>query len=153
MRTKLSLLAVAALLAGGCGGGFEQPVSAQPDGLALVTVRPTQPASLSQSWMPGCDWCTTAFSAELMVTSSKTLTGVNLWLDGWSGNRRCLYSQHDRPVDGFTLPAGEAVTVAFSQASVECEAPFVIDRVDARARSGETLVYQGSWKVSLAFQE
>jgi len=51
------------------------------------------------------------------------------------------------------LPAGEAVTVAFSQASVECEAPFTIDRVDARARSGDTLVYQGSWKVALDFEQ
>jgi hypothetical protein len=153
MRTKLSWVAVAALLAGGCGGDFQQPASAQPDGLALVTVRPTQAASLSQSLLPGCAWCTTAFGAELAVTSSQTLTGVNLWLDGWSGNRRCLYSQHDSPVDGFTLPAGEPVVVGFHQATVECAAPFTIDRVDARARSGESLVYQGSWKVQLDFKE
>jgi len=153
MRTNLSWLAVATLLAGGCGGDFEQPVSAQPDGLALVTVRPTQAASLSQSWMTGCEWCTTAFGAELAVTSSQTLTGVNLWLDGWSGNRRCLYSQHDTPVDGFTLPAGEPVVVSFRHATVECAAPFTIDRVDARARSGDALVYQGSWQVQLDFRE
>ena len=54
MRTKLSWVAVAALLAGGCGSGFEQPVSAQPDGLALVTVRPTQAASLSQNLRLAC---------------------------------------------------------------------------------------------------
>ncbi len=153
MRTKLSWVAVAALLAGGCGGDVAEPVSSRPDGLALVTVRPTQPASLAQSWMPGCAWCTTAFGAELAVTSSRTLTGVNLWLDGWSGERRCLYSQHDSPVDGFTLPAGEPVTVSFQQATVECAAPFTIDRVDARARSGDALVYQGSWTVRLDFRE
>lgn len=153
MRTKLSWVAVAALLGAGCGGGLEQPTSAQPDGLALVTLRPTQAASLAQSWMPGCTGCTTAFGAELAVTSSKTLTGVNLWLDGWSGNRRCLYSQHDSPVDGFTLPAGEPVVVSFRHATVECAAPFMIDRVDVRARSGEELVYQGSWMVRLDFQE
>ena len=153
MRTKLSWVAMAALLAGGCGGDFQQPASAQPDGLALVTVRPTQTASLSQSLVPGCAWCTTAFGAELAVTSSKTLPGVNLWLDGWSGDRRCLYSQHDSPADGFTLPAGEPVMVGFHQATVECAAPFTIDRVDARARSGESLVYQGSWKVQLDFKE
>ena len=150
---KLSWIAVAALLAGGCGRDFDQPASAPPDGLALVTVRPTQAASLAQSWMPDCAWCTTAFGAELAVTSSKTLTGVNLWLDGWSGNRRCLYSQHDSPADGFTLEAGEPVVVSFRQASVECAAPFTIDRVDVRARSGETLVYQGSWTVHLDFRE
>jgi hypothetical protein len=152
MRTKLSWVALATLLAGGCGGDFEQPASAAPDGLALVTVRPTQAASLSQSRMAGCEWCTTAFGAELAVTSSQTLTGVNLWLDGWSGNRRCLYSQHDTPSDGFTLPAGEPVVVSFRQASVECAAPFTIDRVDARARSGDDLVYQGSWQVRLDFR-
>ena len=153
MRTKLSWVAVATLLAGGCGGQFEQPASAQPDGLALVTVRPTQAASLAQSQMAGCAWCTTAFGADLAVTSSQTLTGVNLWLDGWSGNKRCLYSQHDSPSDGFTLPAGEPVVVSFRHASVECEAPFTIDRVDARARAGEALVYQGSWNVRLDFKE
>ncbi len=153
MRTKLSWIAFATLLAGGCGAEREQPVSAEPDGLALVTVRPTQAASLSQSQMAGCAWCTTAFGAELAVTSSQTLTGVNLWLDGWSGNRRCLYSQHDTPSDGFTLPAGEPVVVSFRQASVECAAPFTIDRVDARARSGDNLVYQGSWQVRLDFRE
>jgi len=153
MRTKLSWVAVAALLAGGCGSDVAQPVSSQPDGLALLTVRPTQAASLAQSWMPGCEWCTTAFGAELAVTSSETLTGVNLWLDGWSGNRRCLSSQHDSPADGFTLPASEPVVVAFRHAAVECAAPFTIDRVDARARSGEALVYQGSWAVRLDFKE
>lgn len=153
MRTKLSWVAISALLAGGCGGDAELPVSAQPDGLALVTVRPTQAASLSQSSVPGCAWCTNAFGAELAVTSSQTLTGVNLWLDGWSGDKRCLHAQHDKPADGFTLPAGEAVVVSFGQASVECAAPFMIDRVDARARAGETLVYQGSWKVQLDFQQ
>ena len=153
MRTKLSGLAVVgALLAAGCGSGLE-PVSSEPEGLALVTVRPTTPASLAQSWMPGCNWCTTAFGAEFVVTSTHSMSGVNLWLDGWSGDRRCLYSQHDSPADGFTLPADQAVTVAFSQASVECQAPFVIDRVDARVRSGDALVFQGSWKVELDFEE
>ena len=153
MRTKLLWVAAVTLLAGGCGSAVEQPAAAQPDGLALVTVRPTQAASLSHSWMTGCAWCTTAFGAELAVTSSRTLTGVNLWLDGWSGNRRCLYSQHDTPSDGFTLPAGEPVVVTFRQATVECAAPFTIDRVDARARSGDSLVYQGSWPVRLDFRE
>lgn len=153
MRTKLSGLAiVTALLTAGCGGGLET-VSSEADGLALVTVRPTTPTSLAQSWMPGCSWCTTAFGAEFVVTSSHNLSGVNLWLDGWSGERRCLYSQHDSPSDGFTLPAGQAVTVGFSQASVECEAPFMIDRIDARMRSGDNLVYQGSWKVGLDFRQ
>lgn len=153
MGRKLSWVAVAALLAGGCGSDFEQPAAAQPDGLALVTVRPSQPASLAQSWMTGCAECTTAFGAEFTVASSQKLEGVNLWLDGWSGNKRCLYSQHDSPADGFTLPAGEPVVVSFRQATVECAAPFTIDRVDARARAGDTLVYQGTWTVRLDFRE
>lgn len=153
MRTKLSVVAVAALVAGGCGGSSSGPASASTDGLALVTVRPAQSASLSESRMPECAECTAAFGAELTVTSTKTLTGVNLWLDGWSGNRRCLYSQHDSPADGFTLPAGEPVVVSFRHASVECEAPFAVDRLDVRARSGDTLVYQGSWTVRLEFRQ
>jgi hypothetical protein len=149
----MSWAAVAALLMGACGGSVEQPASAQPEGLALVTVRPTQAVSLSQSRMPECPWCTSAFGAELAISSARTLAGVNLWLDGWSGNRRCLYSQHDSPVDGFTLAAGEPVVVRFSQASVDCAAPFTIDRLDARARSGDALVYQGTWTVRLEFME
>ena len=80
-------------------------------------------------------------------------TGVNLWLDGWSGSRRCLYSQHDSPADGFTLAGGQPATVGFHQAAIECAPPFTIDRIDARVRSGDTLVYQGSWSVSLSFVE
>ncbi len=151
MRTSFSWVVVAAVLASGCG--VEQPASVETEGLALITVRPTSAASLAQSQLPGCSWCTTAFGAELQVASSKTLPGVNLWLDGWSGTRRCLYSQHDSPADGFTLAAGEPTLVRFSQASVECAAPFTIDRVDARARSGDTLVYEGSWPVNLSFKE
>lgn len=156
MRTRFSAAAVAAVtavLAGGCGGDFAQPTSTQAEGLALMTVRPTSAASLTESRPPGCSWCTTAFGAELTLASPQALPVVNLWLDGWSGTRRCLYSQHDSPADGFTLPAGEPTLVSFSQASVECAAPFTIDRVDVRARSGDTLVYQGSWPVSLAFRE
>jgi hypothetical protein len=153
MRTKLAWIAAAALVAGACGGGAEAPVSARPDGIALVTVRPTRAASLSESRMAECAWCTTAFGAELTMTSTETLTGVNLWLDGWSGNRRCLYSQHDSPADGFTLPANQSVIVRFGRAAVECAAPFTVDRIDVRARAGETLVYQGSWVVRLEFRE
>lgn len=153
MRAKLSWIAVATVLLAGCGGGTRQPASAEPEGLALVAVQPTQAASLSQSRMPGCSWCTSAFSAEFAITSPETLAGVNVWLDGWSGNRRCIYSQHDSPADGFTLAGGAPVIVRFSQASVDCEAPFTIDRIDARARSGDTLVYQGSWMVRLDFRE
>lgn len=153
MRTKLSWVVVATLLSGGCGGDFEQPAAPGSDGLALVTVRPTQAASLSQSAVAGCSWCTTAFGADLALTSSETLTGVNLWLDGWSGERRCLYAQHDSPADGFTLPAREPVVVSFRQATVECAAPFTIDRISARARAGEALVYQGSWQVRLDFRQ
>lgn len=153
MGRKLAWAVAAALLAGGCGSDVEGPAAAQPDGLDLVTVRPSQPASLAQSWMSACPQCTTAFGAELTVVSSQTLYGVNLWLDGWSGNKRCLYSQHDSPDDGFTLAANQAVVVGFSHATVECAAPFTIDRVDARARSGDSLVYQGSWAVRLDFRQ
>ncbi len=154
MRTQLAwVVAAAALAAGACGGGAEAPVAARPEGIALVTVRPTGTASLGESRMSECAWCTTAFGAALAVTSTETLTGVNLWLDGWSGNRRCLYSQHDAPADGFTLPAGEPVIVSFRHASVECAAPFSVDRIDVRARAGDALVYQGSWAVRLEFRE
>lgn len=154
MRTTLAWIAVAALATGACGGGSaEGPVSSLPDGIALVTVRPTQAASLGESRMSECAWCTSAFGADLTVTSTQTLTNVNLWLDGWSGNRRCLYSQHDSPADGFTLPANESVVVSFRHASVECAAPFQVDRIDVRARSGDALVYQGSWTVRLEFKE
>ena len=110
-------------------------------------------ASLARSRPADCPWCTTSFNAEVAVLSSTTLPGVNLWLDGWSGSRRCLYSQHDSPEDGFTLSAGRPTTVGFSQASVECAAPFGVDRIEVRMRSGDTLVYQGSWSVSLSFVE
>jgi hypothetical protein len=153
MRSKLALVLLAGLVAGACGGDSAQPAGADGGGLALVTVRPTAAASLSQSRLASCAWCTTAFGAELTVESSRTLTGVNLWLDGWSGSRRCLYSQHDSPADGFTLAADQPVVVRFGQASVECTAPFTIDRVDVRMRAGDTLVYQGSWPVSLPFVE
>jgi hypothetical protein len=43
--------------------------------------------------------------------------------------------------------------VGFHQAAIECAPPFTIDRIDARVRSGDTLVYQGSWSVSLSFVE
>jgi hypothetical protein len=66
------------------------------------------------------------------VLSPTTLPGVNLWLDGWSGSRRCLTSQHDSPEDGFTLVGGRPTVVGFSQASVECAAPFSVDRIDVR---------------------
>ena len=87
------------------------------------------------------------------MISPSSLTGVNLWLDGWSGDRRCLYSQHDSPADGFTLAGGHPTTVGFHQAAIECPAPFAIDRIEARVRSGDTLVYQGSWRVNLSFVE
>ena len=155
MRTKRWTVAVAlAALAAGCGGGVETPVAAQLEGLALVSIQPSPgPASLSATRPADCVWCTTAFSAELSVLSPTTLAGVNLWLDGWSGNRRCLYSQHDSPADGFTLAGGQPTKVGFSQATVECAAPFTIDRIDARLRSGDTIVYQASWGVSLSFVE
>jgi hypothetical protein len=154
MRTELAWGVVATTLAlGACGGGAQAPAAATPEGIALVTVRPTQSASLVESRMPECGWCTSAFGAELAVTSTETLTGVNLWLDGWSGNRRCLYSQHASPADGFTLPAGEPVIVSFRHAAVECAAPFSVDRIDVRARAGDTLVYQGSFIVRLEFRE
>jgi len=152
MRIRLSWVALAAVLMGGCSGAG-QPASAKAEGLALVTVRPTTAASLTASKMPGCAWCTNAFGADLTVESDQTLPGVNLWLDGWAGTKRCLYSQHDSPADGFTLPAGEPMRVGFHQASVECEAPFAVDRIDVRVRSGDTLVFEGSWPVSLAFKE
>jgi hypothetical protein len=154
MRTRLTWVAVAAVLAGACGSETTTPASAQLEGLALVSIQPSSgPASLARSRPADCAWCTTAFSAELQVTSPSTLDGVNLWLDGWSGNRRCLYSQHDSPADGFTLVASQPTTVGFSQATVECAAPFSVDRLDVRLRSGDTLVYQGSWVVSLTFVE
>jgi len=154
MRTKLACVAVAAVLAGACGGDVEDPASSPVDGLALVSVQPSSgPASLARSRPANCPWCTTSFSAEVSAVSTSTLPGVNLWLDGWSGNRRCLYSQHDSPADGFTLVASQPTTVGFSQATVECAAPFSVDRIDVRMRSGDALVYQGSWPASLSFVE
>jgi hypothetical protein len=151
-KTKLLVVAAAAVLAGACGGNSADPATPTVEGLALVSVRPSSgPASLARSRPAECPWCTTSFSAEVSVLSPSTLPGVNLWLDGWSGSRRCLYSQHDSPEDGFTLAAGRPTIVGFSQASVECTTPFSVDRVDVRLRSGETLVYQGSWPVSLSF--
>ena len=43
--------------------------------------------------------------------------------------------------------------VSFRHASVECAAPFSVDRIDVRARAGDALVYQGSWAVRLEFRE
>ena len=153
MRTRLSWAALAAVLMVGCGLGSGQPASAKAAGIALMTVRPTTTASLTASRMPDCSWCTNAFGADLTVESDQTLPAVNLWLDGWSGAQRCLYSQHDSPADGFTLRAGEPTHVGFHQASVECAAPFTIDRIDVRARSGDRVVFEGSWPVSLAFKD
>jgi hypothetical protein len=153
MRTNLAFVAAAAVLAVACGGDFEDPASTPIEGLALVSVQPSSAASLARSRPVDCAWCTTSFSAEVSVVSPTALPGVNLWLDGWSGSRRCLYSQHDSPEDGFTLAAGRPTIVGFSQASVECAAPFTVDRIEVRMRSGETLVYQGSWAVSLSFVE
>lgn len=153
MRTKLACVAMA-VFAGACGGGSESPAAAPAGGLALVSVQPASgPASLARARPADCAWCTTAFLAEISVLSPETLTGVNLWLDGWSGARRCLYSQHDSPADGFTLAGGQPTTVGFHQAAIECAPPFTIDRIEARARSGDTLVYRGSWNVSLSFVE
>ena len=153
-KTKLLIVAAAAVLAGACGGDFEDPASTTAEGLALVSIQPSSaPASLARSRAANCPWCTTSFSAEVSVLSPSTRPGVNLWLDGWSGTRRCLSSQHDSPEDGFTLAAGRPTIVGFSQASVECAAPFSVDRIEVRMRSGETLVYQGSWAVSLSFVE
>ena len=153
MGTRLSGVALLVVLAGGCGSGSSQPASAKAEGLALVTVRPTTAASLAASQMPGCAWCTTAFGADLTVESDRALPAVNLWLDGWSRTKRCLYSQHDSPDDGFALAAGRPTRVGFHQASVECAAPFDVDRIDVRVRSGDTLVFEGSWPVRLAFQK
>ncbi len=153
-KTKLAVVAAAAVVAGACGGEVVDPATPSAEGLALVSIQPSSgPASLSRSHPTDCPWCTTSFRAELSVLSPSTLTGVNLWLDGRSGSRRCLYSQHDSPEDGFTLAGGRPTTVGFSQASVECAAPFTVDRVDVRMRSGETVVYQASWPVSLSFVE
>jgi hypothetical protein len=154
MRTKLACIAMAAALTGTCGGDLGGPASSTVEGLALVWVEPSPgPASLARSRPVGCPWCTTSFSAEVSAYSPRTLSGVNLWLDGWSGTHRCLYSQHDSPADGFTLVGGQLTKVGFSQASVDCAPPFSVDRVDVRLRSGDTLVYQGSWPVSLSFVE
>jgi hypothetical protein len=152
MRTSLAGVAVAAVLAVGCGSEVAGPASPQLEGLALVSIQPASgPASLSRSRPADCSWCTSAFRAEVEVASPATLPVVNLWLDGWSGDRRCLYAQHDSPEDGFTLAAGRPTSVGFSHAAVECEAPFTVDRVEVRVRSVETLVYRGSWNVRLEF--
>jgi hypothetical protein len=153
MGTRLSGVALWVVLAGGCGSGSDQLAAGKVDALALVTVRPTTAASLTASRLPGCAWCTTAFGADLTVESDRALADVNLWLDGWSGTKRCLYSQHDSPDDGFALAAGRPTRVGFHQASVECAAPFDVDRIDVRVRSGDTLVFEGSWPVRLAFQK
>jgi hypothetical protein len=153
-KTKLLVVAAAAVLAGACGGSVADPTSPSAEGLSLVSIQPSAgPASLSRSHPADCPWCTTSFSAEVSVLSPSTRTGVNLWLDGWSGARRCLSSQHDSPADGFTLLAGRPTVVGFSQASVDCTPPFAVDRIDVRMRSGETLVYEGSWPVGLSFVE
>jgi hypothetical protein len=144
---------LAALLTVACGGA-ETPVATQSsDGLALVAVRPTEPTSLQRTWMAACSSCTTVFGADVAISSTAPLEGVNLWLDGWAGNRRCISSQHDSPADGFALRGGTPVLVSFKHATVECAPPFVVDRVDARARAGDTLVFQGSWMVKLDFRE
>lgn len=154
MRTRLAVAAMVAVVGGACGGSVTGPSSAQLEGIALVSVQPASgPASLARTRPADCAFCTTSFAAELSVVSPTTLPGVNLWLDGWSGGRRCLSSQHDSPADGFTLAGGQPTKVAFSQATVECAAPFTIDRIDARLRSGDTIVYQASWGVSLSFVE
>ena len=154
MRTRLAVAAMVAVVGGACGGSVTGPVSAPLEGIALVSVQPASgPASLARTRPADCAFCTTSFAAELSVVSPTTLPGVNLWLDGWSGGRRCLSSQHDSPADGFTLAGGQPTKVGFSQATVECAAPFTIDRIDARLRSGETIVYQASWGVSLSFVE
>jgi hypothetical protein len=153
MGTRLSSVAILALLAGGCGSGSSHSASAKADGVALVTVRPATTASLTASSIPGCAWCTTAFGADFTVESERALADVNLWLDGWSGTKRCLYAQHDSPADGFALAAGQPARVGFHQASVECAPPFEVDRVDVRVRSGDALVLEGSWPVRLAFEE
>jgi hypothetical protein len=151
-KTKLLVVAAAAVLAGGCGGDFADPATTTAEGLALVSIQPSAgPASLARSRPDDCPWCTTSFSAEVSVLSPSALPGVNLWLDGWSGRRRCLYSQHDSPEDGFTLASGRPTVVSFRQASVDCPPPFSVDRVDVRMRSGETVVYTGSWPVNLSF--
>ena len=153
-KTKLLVVAAAAVLAGACGGDFADPASTRAEGLALVSIQPSSaPASLARSRPADCPWCTTSFSAEVSVLSPTTLPGVNVWLDGWWGSRRCLYSQHDSPEDGFTLAGGRPTIVGFSEASVECKAPFSVDRIEVRMRSGETLVYQGSWSVGMSFVE
>jgi hypothetical protein len=153
--TKVLLVAAAAVLAGACNGQLADPASATAaEGLVLASIQPSSaPASLARSRPTDCPWCTTSFGAEVTVLSPTTLTGVNLWLDGWSGSRRCLYAQHDSPEDGFTLAAGRLTVVGFSQATVECTPPFTVDRVDVRMRAGDTLVYQGSWPVTLTFVE
>jgi hypothetical protein len=152
MRTKLACVAVAAASLLGACAEFEEATSPSAGGLSLASIRPSAgPVSLSQSRPAACSWCTAAFAAEVSAVSPSTLANVNLWLDGWSGDRRCLTSQHDTPADGFTLVAGEAVTVGFHEAAVDCAPPFTVDRVDVRLRSGDTLVYQGSWKVALSF--
>jgi len=154
MRTKLACVAVLAVLVGACGGALENPASPPLEGLALLSIQPTAgPASLARSRPADCPWCTTSFSAEVSVSSPAPLPGVNLWLDGWSGSRRCLYSQHDSPADGFTLAGGRPTTVTFSQATVECTAPFTVDRIDVRMRSGDAMAYQGTWNVNLTFVE
>jgi hypothetical protein len=153
MRTKLACVAMA-ILAGACGGRSESPAAVDVFGIGLVSVQPASgPASLARARPLDCPWCTTAFSAELSLTSPSTLADVNLWLDGWSGSRRCLYSQHDSPADGFTLAGGQPTTVGFHQAAIECPAPFTIDRIEARARAGDDIVYRASWNVSLSFVE
>lgn len=149
----LSRVALLAVLAGGCGSGSDQPTAGKVDALALVTVRPTTAASLTASRLPGCAWCTTAVGADLTVASDQALPDVNLWLARWSGTKRCLYSQHDSLADGFALAAGQPTRVGFHQASVECAAPFDVDRIDVRVRSGDTLVFEGSWPVTLSFKE
>jgi hypothetical protein len=154
MRTRLAWVGVAALLVGACGADVEGPTSASTEGLALVSVQPSSGlASLARSRPADCPRCTTAISAEVSVTSPSTLPGVNLWLDGWSGGRLCLYSQHDSPADGFTLAAGRPTTVGFHQAAVDCEAPFTVDRIEVRMRSGDTIVYRASWNLTLDFVE
>jgi hypothetical protein len=153
MRTRLPVLGLAALLACGCGSGSSTPAASGPEGIALVAVRPTTTASRRASPVPGCAGCTSAFGAELTIESQHALADVNLWLDGLSGTKRCLYARHDSPGDGFALSAGATMRVGFHQATVECKAPFAVDRIEVRARSGDALVFQGSWPVSLVFQD
>jgi hypothetical protein len=155
MRLAWAWIPAVAVLAGGCGSSTSPTAGRADEGLALVSLEPASgTVSLGQASGAGCTGCaTTGLNARVTALSHATLTGVNLWIDGYQGSTRCLFGHQDSPGDGFTLVADQPTAVEFQNVVVECGAPFSIDRIEVRLRSGDELVFRGSWPASVRFVE